>query len=144
MPALGVSQKPVVMPAYPHMLAEDTAVWSKYLASPLVLIKELWYDVHVGKAIEPVVAGDELGARIAAGISRKRIDVVAAVGGGYWVVEVKPFANMVALGQVLTYTRLFIAEYRPPSEVWPVIVCDDADEDLLDEFDELGVAVIVN
>ncbi|GAH71751.1 unnamed protein product, partial [marine sediment metagenome] len=51
MPALGVSQKPVVMPAYPHMLAEDTAVWTKYLQSPLVPIKELWYDVHVGIGI---------------------------------------------------------------------------------------------
>lgn len=144
MPALGVSQKPIVMPAYPHMLAEDTAVWTKYLQSPLVLIKEVWYDVHVGKQVEGLDPSDILGQRIAAGITRKRIDVVARVGGGFWVIEVKPRANMVALGQVLTYSRLFIAEYRPEGEVWPVIVCDSADEDLVDEFDELDVAVIVN
>lgn len=132
------------MPSYPHMMMEDIAVWTKYLKAWLVPIREVWYDVHVGKAIEPVVAGDELGARIAAGISRKRIDVVAAVGGGYWVIEVKPFANMVALGQVLTYTRLFVAEYRVEGEVWPVIVCDSVDEDLVDEFEAAGVAVIVN
>jgi len=132
------------MPAYPHMLAEDTAVWSKYLASPLVPIKELWYDVHVGAGIPLPADASDMDRRIAAGISRKRIDVVCRVGGGFWVVEVKPRANMVALGQVLTYTRLFIAEYRPMAEVWPVIVCDSADEDLVAEFDELGVAVIVN
>jgi len=142
--ALGVSQKPVVMPAYPHMLAEDTAVWSKYLQSPLVPIKELWYDVHVGAGVRIPAEASDMDRRIAAGITRKRIDVVAHVGGGFWVIEVKPIANMTALGQVLTYWRLFVAEYRPMGEVWPVIVCDSADEDLVAQFDELGVAVIVN
>ncbi|MBA7714213.1 hypothetical protein ES703_123230 [subsurface metagenome] len=104
MPALGVSQKPVVMPTYPHMLAEDTAVWTKYLQSPLVPIKELWYDVHVGKGIRLEPGASEMDQRIAAGITRKRIDVVCRVGGGFWVVEVKPRANMVALGQVISYT----------------------------------------
>jgi len=126
------------------MLAEDTAVWSKYLQSPLVLIKELWYDVHVGKGIRPEPGASDMEKRIAAGISRKRIDVVCAVGGGYWVVEVKPRANMVAFGQVLAYTRLFELDYSPRGEVWPVIVCDSADDDLVNQFDELGVAVIVN
>ncbi len=141
---LGVSQKPVVMPTYPHMLAEDTEVWSKYLASPLVPIKELWYDVHVGIGIRLEPGASDMDRRIAAGISRKRIDVVAAVGGGFWVIEVKPRANMVALGQVLTYSRLFTLDYAPRGEVWPVIVCDSADEDLVAQFDELGVAVVVN
>ncbi len=136
--------KPMVMPHYPHMMAEDTEVWSKYLANPLVPIKEVWYDVHVGGAVRPVDEADLLSARIAAGISRKRIDVVAAVGGGYWVIEVKPFASMLALGQVLSYTRLFKMEFAPAGEVWPVIVCDAVDEDLLDEFDAAGVAVVVN
>ncbi|MBA7710129.1 hypothetical protein ES703_119061 [subsurface metagenome] len=82
--------------------------------------------------------------QVAMGVSRKRIDVVAGVGGGFWVVEVKPLASMLALGQVLSYTRLFKQEFAPVGEVWPVIVCDAVDEDLLDEFDAAGVAVIVN
>ncbi|MBA7479581.1 hypothetical protein ES707_15015 [subsurface metagenome] len=142
MVALGVSQKPIVMPSYPHMLAEDTAVWSKYLADPVHRIKEVWYDVHVGKPVEGVKPDDELGMRIASGITRKRIDVVARVGGGLWVIEIKPFANMVALGQVLSYTRLFIEEYRPVEEVRGVVVCDSLDPDLVDEFEALDVIVI--
>lgn len=139
---LGIGQKPIVMPTYPHMLAEDTGVWTEYLKAPIVPIKRVWYDVHVGKAVVPVAADDLLGARIAAGISRKRIDVVCKVGGGYWVVEIKPFGSMLALGQALSYTRLFIAEYAPPGEVWPVVVCSEVDADLIDEFEAAGVAVI--
>lgn len=142
MPGLGVSQKPIVMTHYPHMLAEDTEVWSKYLADPVHPIKEVWYDVHVGKPVQGLRADDELGMRIAAGITRKRIDVVARVGGGFWVIELKPFAGMVALGQILSYTRLFIEEYRPEESVLSVIVCNAVDDDLVDEFEAVGVLVI--
>ncbi|MBA7533039.1 hypothetical protein ES705_25274 [subsurface metagenome] len=130
------------MPHYPHMLAEDTLVWSKYLADPVHRITEVWYDVHVGKPVPGLDPSDKLGMRIASGITRKRIDVVARVGGGLWVVEIKPFASMLALGQVLSYTRLFVEEYRPDEEVRPVIVCSAVDADLLDEFEAMGVVVI--
>jgi len=130
------------MPSYPHMLTEDTEVWSKYLADPVHPIKEVWYDVHVGQGMLLPVGAPDIDKRIARGISRKRIDVVARVGGGLWVVEIKPFASMLALGQILSYTRLFIEEYRPDEEVRPVIVCDAIDGDLLDEFEALGVVVI--
>ncbi len=142
MSALGVGQKPIVMPSYPHMMAMDVDVWSRYLADPVAPIKEVWYDVHVGGAVEVPGGPESLEGRIAAGITRKRIDVVAAVGGGYWVVEVKPFASMLALGQVVSYHRLFVLEYRPDGETSPVIVCENADPDLLDEFEAAGVLVV--
>lgn len=142
MPALGKGMKPVVMPSYPHMLSQDVEIWSKYLKSPIVPIKEVWYDIHVGAREKTAGGPGTIEARIAAGISRKRIDAVCRVGGGFWVVEIKPFGSMLALGQVVTYTRLFIQEFRPPGEVWPVIVCEKMDDDLADEFDEAGVAVI--
>ncbi|MBA7539099.1 hypothetical protein ES705_31377 [subsurface metagenome] len=144
MAELGPSMKPIVMPHYPHMMAEDIAVWSKYLRDPLVPILEVWYDVHVGGAIVLPEGAGAIEQQVALGVSRKRIDVVARVGGGFWVVEVKPLASMLALGQVLSYSRLFIQEFAPVGEVWPVIVCDAADEDLLPEFDAAGVAIVVN
>ena len=52
---LGVSQKPLIMPTYPHFLAADTEVWSKYLDEPIAPITEVWYDVHVGRAVELTV-----------------------------------------------------------------------------------------
>lgn len=132
----------MVMPSYPHMLAEDIGVWSAYLAAPIAPIKEVWYDVHVGKQMEVTKNAGAIEKSVAAGVSRKRIDAVCRVGGGFWVVEIKPFGSMLALGQVLSYTRLFIAEYRPAGEVWPVVVCNEVDADLIDEFEAAGVAVI--
>lgn len=144
MPTLGLSQKPIVMPTYPHMLSEDTAVWTKYLQSPLVPIHAVWYDIHVGAPIPTGPGATDADRQLAAAVGKKRIDVIARVGGGYWVIEVKPFGGMLAVGQVISYHRLFIAEFVIDGEAWPVIICDSVDADLIDECEELGVAVIVN
>lgn len=144
MAILGPGQKPIVMPHYPHMMQEDTIVWTKFLKSNIVEIRRVWYDVRVGQSVLRFVGSETLEAKIAAGLTRKRIDVVAVVGGDTWVIEVKPRANMYALGQVIVYTRLFAQEYISIGQVVPVIVCDSYDEDLNDELEDLGIIVLVN
>lgn len=126
------------------MLAEDNAVWTRFLQTDIGMLKEVWYDVRVGQPVLLPVGASNLERRIAAGLTRKRIDVVCSVGGGFWVVEIKPYASMLAVGQVISYVRLFAIQYTVPGELIPVIVCDSYDEDLLDEFDELGVLVLMN
>lgn len=141
---LGPGRRAVIAPHYPHFLAEDTAVWTKFLRTDAHRIKEVWYDVRVGMPVFLGVGASEMDQKIAAGLTRKRIDAVCQVGGGFWVVEVKPYASMLAIGQVITYARLFTLEYSVSGEIVPVIVCDNYDEDLVDEFDELGVLVLKN
>ncbi len=136
---LGLGQKPIVMPHYPHMMLEDADVWTEYLKAPLVKLKQVWYDVHVGAGVKVAENADEITKKIAAGVTRKRIDVVAEVGGGYWVIEIKPFGGYVALGQALTYVRLFTAEYSPMGQVWPVIISREIDPDIIPQIDALGV-----
>lgn len=140
---LGPGQRPLIMPHYPHLLAEDTEVWTKYLSLPIVQLKKVWYDLHVGAPVQLGPGANEMDKRIAAGVTKKRIDVVAAVGGGYWVIELKPVGNMLALGQALAYSRLFRVEFDIYEEVWPVVICDDLDLDLIDDYDLAGVALIL-
>ena len=144
MAVLGSSMMPIVMPTYPHFLAADTDVWTRYLRNPIVPIKEVWYDVHVGGAVQLLPDADEMDRRIAAGVTRKRIDVVAKIGAGFWIIEVKPVAGMTAIGQIIIYTRLFLQEFQVTGEVFPVIIVDEVDQDVAPEIDSLGVVVIVN
>ncbi len=88
------------------------------------------------------VGADDIDRRIAAGVTRKRIDVVCHVGGGYWVVEIKPFGSMLAFGQAISYSSLFIRDYEPDGEVWPVVICSEVDADLVDDFEAAGVVLI--
>ena len=139
---LGPGQKPIVMSKYPHMMPLDAEVWGKYLAEAGDTLSEVWYDVHVGQGMLGAGVGSVRMQKVSQGVSRKRIDVVAAVAQGFWVIEVKPWASMQAVGQVLCYTRLFMREYEVAGAVRPVIICDRADEDLLESYDQFGVGVI--
>lgn len=129
------------MPHYPHMLYEDTVVWSKFLELEDFPIERVWYDVRVGSAVDVGPGSDELVRRISRGITRKRIDVVAKVGGVFWVIEIKPYGNFVALGQVISYRRLFDSEYGRGKQVLGVLVCETLDPDLRDDFQDAGVRV---
>ena len=139
---LGPGQRPIIMPHYPHLLADDTEVWTKYLEAPIRDMKRVWYDLHVGAPVQLGTGADDMDRRIADGVTKKRIDVVAAVGGGYWVIELKWVGNMHALGQALAYSRLFRIEFNIYEEVWPVVICDELDPDLIDDYDLAGVALI--
>lgn len=130
------------MSHYPHMMAEDTIVWTKFLESEFIKIFEVWYDVRVGNSVLVEGVHDDLTRRIADGLTRKRIDVVARVEGAVWVIEVKPRANMYAIGQVISYQRLFEKEHTVLGGLIPVIICADYDADLVSEFDEFGVLVL--
>lgn len=141
---LPMGQKPMVMTHYPHMLHEDVAVWSKFLTKMQTAIKAVWYDVHVGEPVPVPPGASEIQKKVAAGVTRKRIDVVCSINSEFWVIEVKPHANMTALGQAFSYTRLFTMEYDTYRPVRGVVVCDSFDADMAVPFEELGVMVFVN
>jgi len=126
------------------MMVEDRAVWTKFLQRGTVKLDRVWYDVRVGSLVFPGPETSEMVMRISAGLTRKRIDVVASVGRDTWVIEVKPYANMYAVGQILTYVRLFEQEYEYSGVLQAVIVCGDYDDDLIEEFDEFGILVVKN
>jgi len=144
MTLLPMGQKPMVMTHYPHMLAEDVSVWSKFLTKMQTVIKAVWYDVHVGKPVQVPADATIIQKKVAAGVTRKRIDAVCSINSEFWVIEVKPHANMTALGQAFSYARLFSMEYDSNWPVKAVVVCDSFDEDMAVPFEELGVMVFVN
>jgi len=144
MAVLPIGQKPMVMTRYPHMLSEDVEVWSKFLTKMSKVITRVWYDLHVGQPARMPVDASEILKKVAAGVTRKRIDAVCLVGREYWVIEVKPLGNMTALGQAFSYSRLFADEYENYKPVRAAVVCDSLDRDVSSQFQELGVLVFVN
>lgn len=144
MASWGTGEITVVRNRYPHMMKEDSVVWSRFLEGRAAWLQEVWYDVHVGVPVEAPGYLGEMGRRVAAGLTMKRIDVVARTRLGLWVVEVKPYCSMLAVGQVLTYARAFVVQYGYGDGVWPVVVCDEWDDDVEGLCEALGVMVISN
>ena len=144
MPELGPSQKPLVSFRYPHMMPEDAAVWSRFLMREDHGIEAVWYDVHVGAAVDVPEGSPAWLLSVAAGVTRKRIDVVARRGGLYLIIEVKPYANQLALGQVIVYRQLFPVEFPLAGPVMGCIVCDQVDVDVGPIAGDLNVVVFSN
>ena len=141
MPAepLGPPLPPTVRTYYRHMLAEDCAVWTRWLTANSHRILGAWYDVHVGTAVTAPPDTGLVGIQVAAAVSRKRIDVVAKTTTELWCIEVKPYGNYTALGQALVYSRLLTLEYPGSLPIVPMVICAEVDPDLVDDFSARGV-----
>jgi len=140
--SLGDHRKPDIMPNYPHMLAEDRDLWTKFLELGKYSIEKVWYDVHCGLGL-PVPGGKQsIEYKIAQGVTRKRIDVVCTVKNEIWIIEIKPHANMGALGQIITYRKLFTEEYQTELKIVPVILCWTVDPDVAETLYKIGVTIL--
>ena len=140
--SLGPGEKPVVRHRYVHMLPEDHTTWTAFLQSEHNDLDEVWYDVHVGRPMHVPSGSPSYMQDVVDGVSRKRIDVVGRVGSGLYIIEVKPHANMVAIGQVITYTNLFIEEFTIHGPVQALIVATTCDADILDIAKRQNVKII--
>lgn len=132
---------PKRMARYPHMMAEDAGIWDRFLVGDRWLPDKVWYDVRVGHPLTPPAGSPEYLQRFALASTRKRIDVVAERGGATWIVECKPRAGMMALGQVAFYFWAFAMEYAFTGRLIPVVITDRVDHDVGPLFDEAGVLV---
>ncbi len=140
--SLGPGEKPVVRTKYAHMLTEDHAAWTAFLQSEWNLLDEVWYDVHVGVPMALPKDSPNYMRAVVEGVSRKRIDVVGRENRNLWIIEVKPFANMTAIGQVVTYARLFNREFEMALLAQPMIVSKTLDRDILEIGEHLGVKML--
>lgn len=139
---LGIGRLPNIMPNYPHMLAEDRDIWTRFLERAEFEIDRVWYDVHCGIGL-PVPGGDHsMEYKISQGVTRKRIDVICTVKNEIWIVEIKPRANMGALGQIITYERLFREEFKFQHTIIPVILCWTVDMDILPNLIQMKVRLL--
>ena len=127
---LDAGRLPNIMPHYPHMLVEDREIWTKFLEIREFEIDRVWYDVHVGHGLPVASPAGSLEHKIAQGVTRKRIDVICTVKNELWIIEIKPHANMGALGQIITYNQLFRDEFETPYKIVPAILCWSIDFDI--------------
>ena len=127
---------------YPHMMPEDAKIWTKFLIHGQFMPDHVFYDVHVGRGLEPPEGSPEWLRKYAKINYTKRIDVVGRSVGRWWVIECKPGASYWALGQVIFYSWAFGNEIRDDKEIIPVVITDVVDEDLRPLFDLAGVLVL--
>ena len=125
------------------MLPADIILWERWLAKFKDEYDKFEYDVHVGK-VKPIYPTSPVNLmKLAEEVSRKRLDVVAYKGIFRVIIEVKPYAGLSALGQLLGYEILYKREYPEAYTLRLGVVTDRLDEDMKVLFDHYNIHIWV-
>jgi hypothetical protein len=115
---------------YPHMKPEDIAVWERFIRAYPNLYVTCDYDVPCGQGApqnpehpENIQADGKI-------LTQKKIDVIGYSNDATYIIEVKPIADARALGQILTYEKLYMADHPELTRVEKMIVCGEIEREL--------------
>lgn len=128
---------------YKHLLPNEIAIWDRFLANPPFPIISVTYDLHLGEGQPIQPRWDESMIALVKAVTRKRVDAVVVTPGATVIIEIKPRAGMSALGQLLAYRQLFLAEHAPAGELRLACVCERVAPDLDRVFGSYGIYLYV-
>ena len=106
------------------MFPLDIAIWERFLEKYAADYEGFDYDIKVGTGSIPKEGTPENYARMQQVLSKYRIDAVGFKNGEIEIIEVKPEASTVAVGQIVTYVDLYNRDFKPTQKVVGVIVTD--------------------
>ncbi len=96
---------------YPHLMPREIPIWEAWLQENKDKYDKFEYDVRVGESIVPPPGLDANIAEMAVSLAKKRIDVVAFKDGNPLIIEIKDYAGLTAIGQLVSYPLLYIDEF---------------------------------
>ena len=135
------SRRLVAQPAHWAGLGKfDLAVLTAYLARPALEILELHTNVRlplVDEFARPIT--NPLADRLARALFPRRIDAIIHRPGVWEIIEIKPRANIVAIGQILFYTHHARQAFNGLSTARPVILAAHTDPDIEPVLNALGI-----
>lgn len=101
----------------PHMSAVDFVLWQRFRRARGVAFLRLFFDVGVGEGSPAGVGASESVVRAWRRITQSRIDVVGEVGDSWVLIEIRGAAGPGAIGSLLVYRDLWVAD---PPDARPV------------------------
>lgn len=126
----------------PGMGAKEAQIWLEAEEQELLPAGNRTFNFRVGVGAEPPeFTPAELVPMIGA-LTRRRIDAVIDAIDTIWLVEVTTFAGARALGQLLTYKRLFEDQEKPEKPVKTLLLARQVHPDVRQELSERGVKIV--
>ena len=128
---------------YPHMVREEIEIWKSYLRKFGERFERYEYDVHVGKGCGKIPGLGETYQRMATRLSQKRIDVVGYRGNKAYIIELKPIADMEAIGQLRGYKTLYEDKHGKGSIAGLLMATTKIDQDIRRAAQQHGIEISI-
>jgi len=126
---------------YPHMLPNDIEIWERFLRNFPALFDRIDYDLHVGDARGFSEGDPDWKRRLAEALTKFRIDAVGWQGERPTIIEVKPYASLSALGQLLGYRYFFQRDFPDKGDPYLMAVTDKTRKDIVDLYYDYEVII---
>lgn len=128
---------------YPERTSNESSVIRDYLNAHGREFERIGFSVRVGAAAAPDSSHMIGVQRSTIYSSRKRIDIVGQAGELYTLVEAKTRIEPSALGQILTYRKLFLEDNPDVREPALVVIGRYSDNDTVLSLVAHGVTVYI-
>ncbi len=128
---------------YPHMMADEARIWTRYLETTDLVFEKITYDLHLGAGVLPLPGDPEYMRRLLSAVTKKRVDALGETKEDIWIFEVKPRISMSALGQLVTYFELYQEEYRPTKPLMLAAIGEREAPDIRAAFELHAVNIIL-
>ena len=125
------------------MKPEDVAVWGRFIAKNPGLFESCDYDMALGVGAPVDPNHPEEIQRDHTILTQKKVDVVAYRLDQVTLIEVKPIADMRAMGQIMTYHHLYTQAHPEQTNVWKMVVCGKVERELAEIFANNGILIRV-
>lgn len=140
MPVYPVERLPATFRgAFPHLSKHDAPIWSRFLDAYADAFTGFSYDVALGGVLLGEEHGDEAARKGWQYSTALKIDVVGFREDAAWIIEVKPSANVSAIGAALCYVELAAIDKFTDLPLVPCVVTDELTPDIAYCCEQLGV-----
>lgn len=133
----------VVAAYYPERTDQESSVIRDYLNAHGTEFDTLGFSIRVGQALQPDPSHLIGVQRSTIYSTRKRIDFVGIKGDLTTLVEAKQRVQPSALGQILTYRKLYLEEHPDVHNVRLIVIGRYSDDDTVNSLIAHGVDVFI-
>lgn len=112
------------------MKPEDVAAWERFIDANPGYFDSVDYNFALGEGVDVGEGEPESQRRGFQTLTQKKVDVVGYRGSSVFIVEVKPVADMRALGQALSYSHLYAAAHPEVTDLQRMVVAGDIEREL--------------
>ena len=130
-------------PWYPNLREGETFIWDRFLVAFPDAYDEVIYNLHLGKGAEIPAGTEENIARDFKLLTQYKIDVVGFNKNQIDIIEIKPYAGASAIGQVISYQKLYIEHIDPNARPNLVIITDQMRPDTELLAKQLNIKIII-
>lgn len=138
-----LATRPRKLGKYPHFVRDDAAIWERYLSRFGHTFDYFWYDVRVGRGADHPAIWEKKWADAWWNLTAKRIDVVGFRPQEIVIIEVRTNAGVGAIGNLIAYQDLFIADYHPEKAVKLMLITNRYDHDLAAVCAKQGIEYVI-